>query len=160
MTALQELGLPTIPEARVLDGADAVAARYIELVEARESVPYEMDGVVIKVDDAALQERMGMRTRSPVWAVAWKFPAQRALTKLNDVDWQVGRTGVVTPRAILEPVFLAGVTVSHATLHNLDELERLQLKIGDEVEIEPRGRRDPQGAARPGRPSARVTSAT
>ncbi len=139
MAALQELGLPTIPEARVLDGADAVAARYIELVEARESVPYEMDGVVIKVDDAALQERMGMRTRSPVWAVAWKFPAQRALTKLNDVDWQVGRTGVVTPRAILEPVFLAGVTVSHATLHNLDELERLQLKIGDEVEIERAG---------------------
>ena len=123
----------------VYKGPDAVVARYPELVEARESLPYEMDGVVLKVDDADTQTRMGMRIRSPRWAVAWKFPAQRALTKLNDVDWNVGRTGVVTPRAILEPVFLAGVTVSHATLHNLDELERLGLKIGDEVEIERAG---------------------
>ena len=137
--ALAALGLPTIPEARILEGADAVVARYAELVAERESLPYEMDGVVLKVDDAATQERMGMRIRSPRWAVAWKFPAQRAFTKLNDVDWNVGRTGVVTPRAILEPVFLAGVTVSHATLHNLDELDRLGLKIGDEVEIERAG---------------------
>lgn len=137
--ALAALGLPTIPEARVLAGADAVVTRYGALVDEREALPYEMDGVVLKVDDAALQERMGMRIRSPRWAVAWKFPAQRALTRLNDVDWNVGRTGVVTPRALLEPVFLAGVTVSHATLHNLDELERLGLKIGDEVEIERAG---------------------
>ncbi len=139
MDALRAMGLPTIPEARTVNGAEAVAARYAELVEARDGVPYEMDGVVVKVDDLALQERMGMRTRSPVWAVAWKFPAQRALTRLKDVDWSVGRTGVVTPRAILEPVFLAGVTVQHATLHNLDELDRLQLRIGDEVEIERAG---------------------
>ncbi len=139
LEAFRSYGLPTIPEARIVDGVDAVATRYAELVEARDDVPYEMDGVVVKVDDLALQERMGMRTRSPVWAVAWKFPAQRALTRLNDVDWSVGRTGVVTPRAILEPVFLAGVTVQHATLHNLDELERLQLQIGDEVEIERAG---------------------
>jgi len=139
LTAFRHFGLPTIPEARILDGADAVAARYDALVAAREQVPYEMDGVVVKVDDLELQERMGMRTRSPVWAVAWKFPAQRALTRLKDVDWSVGRTGVVTPRAILEPVFLAGVTVQHATLHNLDELDRLQLEIGDEVEIERAG---------------------
>lgn len=137
--ALASMGLPTIPETRVLVGADAVAARYEALVAERESLPYEMDGVVLKVDDVATQERMGMRIRSPRWAVAWKFPAQRALTRLNDVDWNVGRTGVVTPRAILEPVFLAGVTVSHATLHNLDELERLGLMLGDEVEIERAG---------------------
>lgn len=139
LAAFRDFGLPTIPEARIVDGADAVAARYEELVAGRDDVIYEMDGVVVKVDDAALQARMGMRTRSPVWAVAWKFPAQRALTRLKNVDWSVGRTGVVTPRAILEPVFLAGVTVQHATLHNLDELDRLQLEIGDEVEIERAG---------------------
>jgi DNA ligase (NAD+) len=139
MAALRAMGLPTIPEADVVDGADAVVASYAALVEAREGVPYEMDGVVVKVDDFDVQERMGLRTRSPRWAVAWKFAAQRALTKLNDVDWSVGRTGVVTPRAVLEPVFLAGVTVSYATLHNLDELDRLGLRIGDEVEIERAG---------------------
>ena len=137
--ALGAMGLPTIPEARTVEGAEAVVARYDELVAARDGVPYEMDGVVVKVDDAELQDRMGMRIRSPRWAVAWKFPAQRALTRLKAVDWSVGRTGVVTPRAILEPVFLAGVTVQHATLHNLDELERLGVRIGDEVEIERAG---------------------
>jgi len=139
LDAFRTLGLPTVPETRTVDGAAAVVARYAELVAQRENLPYEMDGMVVKVDDVGLQERMGMRTRSPVWAVAWKFPAQRTLTRLLDVDWNVGRTGVVTPRAILEPVFLAGVTVSHATLHNLDQLERLQLEIGDEVEIERAG---------------------
>ncbi len=139
LDAFGAMGLPTVPETRTVDGTDAVVARYAELVAQREKLPYEMDGMVVKVDDVGLQERMGMRTRSPVWAVAWKFPAQRALTRLRDVDWNVGRTGVVTPRAILEPVFLAGVTVSHATLHNLDQLERLQLEIGDEVEIERAG---------------------
>ncbi|MDA1194584.1 MAG: NAD-dependent DNA ligase LigA [Planctomycetota bacterium] len=137
--ALAALGLPTIPEARVLTGADAVVARYGELAAERESLAYELDGVVVKVDDATLQDRMGMRIRSPRWAVAWKFPAQRAQTRLLAVDWSVGRTGVVTPRAILEPVFLAGVTVQHATLHNLDELERLAVRVGDVVELERAG---------------------
>ncbi len=139
LEALAGLGLPTIPETRVVADADAVVARYDALVAEREGLPYEMDGAVVKVNDAGLQERMGMRIRSPRWAVAWKFPAQRALTRLLAVDWNVGRTGVVTPRAILEPVFLAGVTVQHATLHNLDQLERLDLHVGDEVEIERAG---------------------
>jgi DNA ligase (NAD+) len=139
LDAFGRMGLPTIPEARVVPDGEAVVARYGELLAARDDVPYEMDGVVVKVDDAGLQERMGMRTRSPVWAVAWKFPAQRALTRLEKVEWSVGRTGVVTPRAILDPVFLAGVTVRHATLHNLDELERLGVRVGDEVEIERAG---------------------
>ncbi len=139
LDALREMGLPTVPETRFLDGADAVAARYAELVEARTSITYELDGVVVKVDDFRLQDRLGMRSRSPRWAVAWKFPAQRATTTLKRVDWSVGRTGIVTPRAILEPVFVAGVTVSHATLHNVDELGRLGLREGDRVEIERAG---------------------
>jgi DNA ligase (NAD+) len=139
LDALAGLGLPTIPETRVVADAAAVVARYDALVAERESLRYEMDGAVVKVNDAVIQERMGMRIRSPRWAVAWKFAAQRATTRLLAVDWNVGRTGVVTPRAILEPVFLAGVTVQHATLHNLDQLERLDLHVGDEVEIERAG---------------------
>ena len=139
LDAFRTMGLPTVPETRILAGADAVAEAYARLVEEREALPYEVDGVVIKVDDFELQERMGMRSRSPRWAVAWKFPSQRAVTRLNGVDWSVGRTGVVTPRALLEPVGLAGVTVSHATLHNVDEIERLGLRAGDRVEIERAG---------------------
>ena len=132
-------GLPTSPESQTLVGADAVVAAYEEMVAQRDGLPYELDGMVVKIDDFALRERLGMRSRSPRWAVAWKFPSQRARTRLNDVEWSIGRTGVVTPRAMLEPVFVAGVTVSHATLHNLDELERLDLMIGDQVEIERAG---------------------
>ena len=139
LAAFRELGLPTAPESRVVEGADAVAIRYGELVAARDGLSYELDGVVVKEDDHDLQRRLGMRSRSPRWAVAWKFAAQRARTVLRDVEWSVGRTGVVTPRAMLEPVFLAGVTVSHATLHNVDELARLGLRIGDPVEIERAG---------------------
>lgn len=139
LAAFRDWGLPTIPETRLARGADEVVAAYGHLVAQREDLPYELDGVVIKVNDMATQERMGMRSRSPRWAVAWKFAAQRAQTTLRDVDWNVGRTGQVTPRALLEPVFLAGVTVSHATLHNVDELGRLGLLRGDAVEIERAG---------------------
>lgn len=139
LAALRQMGLPTVPEARVVEGADAVVRAYEDLLARRDRLPYEADGVVVKVDQARLQERLGMRIRSPRWAVAWKFPAQRAVTRLEAVDWSVGRTGVVTPRAVLEPVFLAGVTVRHATLHNLDELARLDLRVGDRVEIERAG---------------------
>jgi len=137
--ALRAMGLPTADRSRVVEGADEVVRLYEELLAERDGLPYEIDGLVVKVDDAALQERLGMRIRSPRWAVAWKFPAQRAVTRLKDVDWSVGRTGVVTPRAILEPVHLAGVTVQHATLHNLDEIGRLGLLAGDVVEIERAG---------------------
>lgn len=139
LEAFRAAGLPTIPETRFADDADAVIAAYEALSAAREDLPYELDGVVVKVDDVELQRRLGMRSRSPRWAVAWKFPAQRATSVVRDVDWNVGRTGAVTPRAILEPTPLAGVTVSHATLHNVDELGRLGLRIGDPVEIERAG---------------------
>jgi DNA ligase (NAD+) len=132
-------GLPTNRETRRVVGAEAVAARFRELAERRDRLAYEIDGVVVKEDELALHERLGLRNRSPRWAVAWKFPARQAVTRVVRVAWSVGRTGVVTPSADLEPVALAGVTVSRATLHNVDELARLGLKEGDRVVLERAG---------------------
>ncbi|MDD5271679.1 MAG: NAD-dependent DNA ligase LigA [Methylovulum sp.] len=112
---------------------------YALMEQVRESLPMEIDGIVYKIDTLALQNALGFIARSPKWAVARKFPAQLAVTQLLDVDFQVGRTGVLTPVARLEPVFVGGVTVSNATLHNMDEIERLGLCIGDSVEIQRAG---------------------
>lgn len=139
LARLRAWGLPTVAEARDVTGREAVARRYAELLEGRDAMAFELDGMVIKVDDVALQDRLGLRNRSPRWAVAWKFPAQRARTRLKQVVWSVGRTGTITPRADLEPVPLAGVTVSSATLHNADELARLGVREGDEVVVERAG---------------------
>jgi DNA ligase (NAD+) len=139
LAALADLGLPTNPDSVALSGADAVVARWGELAKRRDDLAYEIDGVVVKEDAFALQERLGLRNRSPRWAVAWKFPARQATTRVRTVEWSVGRTGVVTPTAYLEPVHLAGVTVSRATLHNVDELGRLGLKEGDAVVLERAG---------------------
>jgi DNA ligase (NAD+) len=108
---------------------------YQRMETLRDSLPMEIDGIVYKIDDLLLQEKLGFISRSPKWAIARKFPAQIMTTTLLDVDFQVGRTGVLTPVARLEPVFVGGVTVSNATLHNMDEIERLNLCIGDKVEI-------------------------
>ena len=108
---------------------------YQRMEALRESLPMEIDGIVYKIDDLELQQKLGFISRSPKWAVARKFPAQIMITTLLDVDFQVGRTGVLTPVARLDPVFVGGVTVSNATLHNMDEIERLNLCIGDSVEI-------------------------
>ncbi len=136
---LRAWGFPTDERNRLVEGADAAAAYFREMEAARESLPFEIDGVVVKVDDAALQERLGMRSRSPRWAVAWKFESRRAVTRLLRVLWSVGRTGVVSPVADLEPVALGGVTVSSATLHNADELARLGAREGDRVVVERAG---------------------
>lgn len=112
---------------------------YMLMEQARDGLPMEIDGIVYKIDTLALQNTLGFIARSPKWAVARKFPAQQMITKLVDVDFQVGRTGVLTPVARLEPVFVGGVTVSNATLHNMDEIERLGLCIGDSVEIQRAG---------------------
>lgn len=107
--------------------------------EARESLTYQIDGIVVKVDDIDQQESLGFTARTPRWAIAYKFPAQEALTKLLDIELSVGRTGVVTPTAILEPVFIDGSTVSRATLHNQDQIDSLDVRIGDTVILKKAG---------------------
>jgi DNA ligase (NAD+) len=139
LAALAEWGFATSDRCAVVAGADEVVARFARLLEEREAVPYEIDGMVVKVDDVALQQRLGMRIRSPRWAVAWKFPSRRAVTRLVSVGWSVGRTGVVSPVAALEPVAVGGVTVSSASLFNVDELARLGVREGDRVVLERAG---------------------
>ena len=109
---------------------------YAEWEERRDSLDYEIDGLVVKVDDVSLQQKLGSTSKAPRWAIAVKFRPRQAETKLLDIDVQVGRTGALTPRAVLEPVALGGVTIRHATLHNEDEIERLGLQIDDRVLIE------------------------
>jgi len=130
---LQEWGLKTCPERRVVDGVAGCLEYYDEIGSKRDSLPYEIDGVVYKVDDLALQRELGYVSRAPRWAIAHKFPAQEELTKVQGIEFQVGRTGALTPVARLEPVFVGGVTVSNATLHNIDELHRKDVRIGDTV---------------------------
>lgn len=114
---------------------DAFEKNYQRMEQVRETLPMEIDGIVYKIDSLAQQTSLGFIARSPKWAIARKFPAQQVVTRLLAVDFQVGRTGVLTPVARLEPVFVGGVTVSNATLHNMDEIERLGLSIGDSIEI-------------------------
>ena len=133
-------GLPVEPHWQRCDGIDA-RDRVLPGVgrEARATLDFDTDGVVIKVDDLALRERLGTTAKFPRWATAFKFPAQQAHTKLLTIDVNVGRTGAVTPYAVLEPVFLAGSTISMATLHNAEDIARKDLREGDTVVIEKAG---------------------
>ncbi len=138
-TLLAVLGFAVNPHIKLCSGPAEVEARYHHLLALREGLPYEIDGMVIKVDDFSLQKRLGNTARAPRWAVAWKFPAVQATTRIEGVDFQVGRTGAVTPVALLHPVNVEGVVVRRATLHNQDEIERKDLRIGDTVLIQRAG---------------------
>jgi DNA ligase (NAD+) len=139
LAALRAWGLKTNPLNRICQGADAVVTYHREMAERRAALPYDVDGVVAKVNALAWQRQLGEVSRSPRWAIAYKFKAQQATTRVKDIVPSVGRTGVITPVAELEPVFVSGVTVSSASLHNIDEVERKDIRIGDTVVIERAG---------------------
>lgn len=139
LARLQELGFPVRSEAKKLKGIDAVVSFVNEWAVNRASLPFQIDGIVVKVDDFDLQNDLGMTARGPRWAIAVKFPAEQSFTRLNGIFWQVGRTGTVTPVAELEPVSVGGVTVSRATLHNYEDMRRKDVRVGDIVIIQRAG---------------------
>ena len=135
LQALRHWGFKICPQSRVVEAAGGCLDYYREMGALRPKLPYQIDGVVYKVDDLELQRQLGFVSRAPRWAVAHKFPAEEALTTVRGIEFQVGRTGALTPVARLEPVFVGGVTVSNATLHNMDELTRKDVRVGDTVVI-------------------------
>ncbi len=135
LEALAGLGLRVVRPLVVCTGLDAILAEHRRLTEARDALPYEVDGIVVKVNDLALREELGTTARHPRWAVAFKFPPREQVTAVRDIVVQVGRTGALTPVAVLDPVEVGGVTVSSATLHNQEEIERKDVRIGDAVVV-------------------------
>lgn len=133
LDALAVFGLPVASLRTVTRGADGLMAFHGQIASVRDTLPFDIDGVVYKVNSLALQRQLGFVTREPRWAVAHKYPAQEAVTLLRDIEVQVGRTGAITPVGRLEPVFVGGVTVTNATLHNQDEIDRKDVRIGDWV---------------------------
>ena len=132
---LAKFGFPINPEVKKCAGPDKCYAFYEAILKRRDKLAYDIDGVVFKVDDITQQRELGFRSRAPRWAIAQKFPAEEAQTVLHEVEFQIGRTGALTPVARLEPVFVGGVTVSNATLHNMDEIERKDVRPGDTVVV-------------------------
>lgn len=136
---LEKARFPIPPIVRLVKGVGNVIKAVKEIEENRRNFPFETDGAVIKVNDFGLQKLLGIKTREPRWAIAYKFPAHQGTTKIKEIIPSVGRTGVITPVAILEPVRIGGVTVSRSTLHNWDEIERKDIKVGDTVVVERAG---------------------
>ncbi|GAB4304104.1 MAG: NAD-dependent DNA ligase LigA [Desulfuromonadia bacterium] len=132
-------GLPVNPLSRRVSSVEEIGRLYRDLESRRDDLPYEIDGMVVKVDDFSLQRELGEKSRSPRWGIAWKFPPRQAVTRVREIIPQVGRTGVITPTAILDPVKLSGVTVSRSTLHNWEEVERKGVRVGDWVVVERAG---------------------
>lgn len=139
VSSLAIWGLP-IPHLRqVCSSLEEVMAFHQDMAEKRESLPYEIDGIVVKVNDRSFQDRLGEKSRSPRWAIAYKFPARKELTTVQDIVVSVGRTGALTPVALLDPVEVGGVTISRATLHNVEEVARKDVRVGDTVKVERAG---------------------
>jgi DNA ligase (NAD+) len=136
LTALEAAGFKVNPNRKLVHSMDEVWSFIQQWEEKRDSLPYEIDGIVIKVDRIALQDELGFTGKAPRWAIAYKYAARAGITKLEDIRVQVGRTGKLTPVAMLAPVLIGGTTVRNATLHNMDEIERLGVKIGDWVQVE------------------------
>lgn len=139
LALLRRAGLPVSPDAGVVTGVDAAFARCRELALARHDLPYEIDGVVVKVDDLVLHERLGTTSRAPRWAVAFKFPPEERTTRLEGIEVSIGRTGRATPFAVLAPVFVGGSTVARATLHNEDQVQAKDVRPGDLVVVRKAG---------------------
>lgn len=139
LNAAKQAGIPVNPLVKKVVGVDGIAAYYREMLIQRETLPYEIDGVVVKVDSFAMQRELGEKSRSPRWAIAWKFPPRQAETVVEAIIPSVGRTGVITPVAQLKPVEVSGVIVSRATLHNWEELEKKDIRVNDTVVIERAG---------------------
>ncbi len=144
MQKMKSWGIPVNPESSVVKGVEGCLAYYRKMQQKRDSLPYDIDGIVYKVDRLDQQEKLGFVARAPRWALAHKFPAQEEMTKLLAIDVQVGRTGALTPVARLQPVHVGGVVVSNATLHNQDEIDRLDVRVGDTVIVRRAGDVIPQ----------------
>ena len=139
LNRLAQVGLRTNPERRLFDSIEEVWAFTEEIAAKRKDLPYEIDGIVIKVNAFSAQEEIGYTVKAPRWAIAYKFKAEEAETIVRDIEWTVGRTGVVTPTAVMDPVFLAGSTVQRASLHNVDLVREKDVRIGDTVVIHKAG---------------------
>ncbi len=139
LSRLRELGFPVLPEQKTIASQEEILAYVAALGEKRATLPFDMDGAVIKLDDLALRREVGEGTKTPKWAVAYKYPPEQQMTKLIDIEIAVGRTGVLTPTAVLAPVRLAGSTVSRATLHNIDFIREKDVRVGDTVTVQKAG---------------------
>jgi DNA ligase (NAD+) len=142
--AIGRLGIPISPLMRSTTDVDELIGWIEDFAEHRDTLGYGVDGMVVRVDDFSLQASLGATSKAPRWCIAFKYPAEQGRTVLEQVDWQVGRNGTLTPRATMRPIELAGTTVSHATLHNIEEIRRKDIRIGDSVWVEKAGEIIPQ----------------
>ncbi len=142
--AIRRFGIPVSPQVTLCAGIDKMLQTVEQFESKRQSAGFAIDGMVIRVNSFALQEELGATSKSPRWCIAFKYPAEQGLTKLLGVNWQVGKNGTLTPRATMEPIQLAGTTVQHATLHNIEEVHRKDIRVGDTVVVEKAGEIIPQ----------------